>query len=80
MPLPSSSGAPAMPCSTRIPIRAFGRLSRESITTSLGISPQTVVGRLDSILPEPSGFDVEQPFTSPVNQEAAAQVTEELGL
>ncbi len=41
---------------------------------------QSVVEALDAALGEPSGFDVEQPFASPVNQEAAARVSEELGL
>jgi len=41
---------------------------------------QTVVDKLDAVLPEPSGFDVEQPFTAPVNQQAAARVRAEFGL
>jgi hypothetical protein len=41
---------------------------------------QTVVDELDALLPRPSGFDVEQPFTAPVNQEAAARVRTEFSI
>ena len=40
---------------------------------------QTVVDELDALLPRPSGFDVEQPFAAPVNQEAAEHVRAEFG-
>jgi len=35
---------------------------------------QQVVDKLDSLLPQPTGFDVEQPFSAEVNQQAAARV------
>jgi len=41
---------------------------------------QTVVDELDPLLPRPSGFDVEQPFAAPVNQEAAEHVRTEFGI
>jgi zinc/manganese transport system permease protein len=41
---------------------------------------QTVVDDLDALLPRPSGFDVEQPFAVPVNQEAAARVRAEFDI
>jgi zinc/manganese transport system permease protein len=41
---------------------------------------ETVVNQLDAHLPNPSGFDVSQPFDAPVNQEAAARITSALGL
>jgi hypothetical protein len=41
---------------------------------------QTVVDELDALLPRPSGFDVEQPFAGPVNQEAAEHVRAEFGI
>ena len=41
---------------------------------------QTVVDKLDAVLPEPSGFDVEQPFTAPANQAAAESVRSALDL
>lgn len=41
---------------------------------------ETVVNQLDAHLPNPSGFDVSQPFDAPVNQEAAARIASDLGL
>ncbi|UCC69676.1 MAG: metal ABC transporter permease [Armatimonadota bacterium] len=41
---------------------------------------QTIVDELDAILPQPSGLDVEQPFTAPVNQQAAQRVRAEFNL
>jgi len=41
---------------------------------------QTVVDELDALLPRPSGFDVEQPFAAPVNQEAAERVRAEFNI
>ncbi len=41
---------------------------------------QTVVEHLDAALDEPTGFDVEQPFSAPVNQLAAQRVRAHSGL
>jgi zinc/manganese transport system permease protein len=39
---------------------------------------QAVVDELDALLARPSGFDVEQPFAAPVNQEAVERVRAEV--
>jgi len=41
---------------------------------------ETVVEALDRVLPEPSGFDVEQPFDAPVNQASAERLRVEFSL